>query len=451
MNCNQMLAKWLCGFMCITFCAGLEGHPNATKDSVQEDKEWIVNSSRILDQLMKDYDPSMAPFVPGKPVRVNISMDVLAFGEVKEANMEYGLDLYFLQVWTDIRFAQGQSRVFSLSGNDIKKVWTPDTYFMNAKKTEIKDVMKDNQMVLILPNGMVVQMSRITLIVACNMQLQMYPFDRQKCDLVIESFSLTKDELVYNWGNLEADECRVEVYDDAMAQYEYKGVKLNYRHKKNFLAPFSNLYATWVFDRRTSYTVLQVYVPSYMIVILSFLALWIPQEAVPARVGLGITTVLTIVYFLGTVNSNMPRVSYMKAIDCHLFVSFGFVFATMLEYIVVLTLSTRKKRNLAAHENYELGPLNNYTSDDSPQHNSHGPNNTEARYRKGSVESHIEDGTLPVLPGKHHRKKYHGAMATHPVDRFSRILMPAIYATFVVVYWVVCAALSPQREALDLC
>lgn len=69
-------------------------------------------------------------------------------------------------------------------------------------------------------------------------------------------------------------------------------------------APFSNLYATWVFDRRTSYTVLQVYLPSYMIVVLSFMALWIPQEAVPARVGLGITTVLTIVYFLGKKRKN---------------------------------------------------------------------------------------------------------------------------------------------------
>jgi len=43
-------------------------------------------------------------------------------------------------VWNDTRLAQGQERILSLSGNDIKNVWTPDTYFMNAKKTEIKDV-----------------------------------------------------------------------------------------------------------------------------------------------------------------------------------------------------------------------------------------------------------------------------------------------------------------------
>lgn len=34
-------------------------------DSVEREKEWIRNSSKIFEKLMKNYDPSMAPFVPG--------------------------------------------------------------------------------------------------------------------------------------------------------------------------------------------------------------------------------------------------------------------------------------------------------------------------------------------------------------------------------------------------
>ncbi|XP_022786470.1 gamma-aminobutyric acid receptor subunit rho-2-like isoform X3 [Stylophora pistillata] len=391
MYANQLLAKLLCVFISSSFCVAQPRRTNMNDTS----KQWIINSSTIFQNLMKDYDPSIAPFTPDKPVQVALTLEILAFGEVKEAKMEYGLDLYFLQAWTDIRLAQGQGRNFEFSGNDIKKIWTPDTYFMNAKKTEIKNVMKDNQMVFIMPNGLVVQMSRITLDVACHMELQMYPFDRQKCELIIESFSLTESKLNYSWGNLATEKCVVDVYDDAMAQYEYKGVKLSYKHKK------------------------------------------ISSDAVPARVALGITTVLTIVYFLGTVNSSMPRVSYMKAIDCHLFVSFGFVFATMLEYIIVLNISDRKKRTMSADENFELGLLNNLTSDDSPQNK---------RYQAG-----VPNACFRLFSCKNKRKKGMYTPSVNAVDRYARVLMPSVYGIFVLVYWVICALLSPQKESLDLC
>ena len=50
------------------------------------------------------------------------------------------MDLVIIQWWSDIRLAQGQDRTFSFSGNDIKKIWTPDTIFLNAKQSEIKNV-----------------------------------------------------------------------------------------------------------------------------------------------------------------------------------------------------------------------------------------------------------------------------------------------------------------------
>ena len=42
---------------------------------------------------------------------------------------------------------------------------------------------------------------------------------------------------------------------------------------------------------------------------------------------------------LGIVNANMPRVSYIKALDLYLLVSFLFVFSALFEFILVLNVT----------------------------------------------------------------------------------------------------------------
>lgn len=110
-----------------------------------------------------------------------------------------------------------------------------------------------------------------------------------------------------------------------------------------FSDSFSGLTVTIHFHRRTMYYIFQMYIPCVCIVALSWVSFWIDPDAIPARVGLSITTVLTICYMLGSVNSNLPRVSYLKAIDYFLLMSFGFIFLTLVEYVFVLRYSRKMK------------------------------------------------------------------------------------------------------------
>ena len=79
----------------------------------------------------------------------------------------------------------------------------------------------------------------------------------------------------------------------------------------------------------------QVYIPSSLIVVMSWVSFWLNRGAAPARVGLGVTTVLTMTTLINSVTAALPKISYMKSIDIYLFVCFFMVFGAMVEYACV--------------------------------------------------------------------------------------------------------------------
>lgn len=62
---------------------------------------------------------------------------------------------------------------------------------------------------------------------------------------------------------------------------------------------------------------------------------WVDSDSVPARVALGITTVLAMTTLMFGVQSALPKVPYMKAVDLFLAFSFICVFAALVEFAAV--------------------------------------------------------------------------------------------------------------------
>ncbi len=68
------------------------------------------------------------------------------------------------------------------------------------------------------------------------------------------------------------------------------------------------LEAQFFLSRLMGYYLIQTYVPSLLIVILSWVSFWISADASPARVALGITTVLTMTTQSSGVLQSLPKV-----------------------------------------------------------------------------------------------------------------------------------------------
>ena len=80
---------------------------------------------------------------------------------------------------------------------------------------------------------------------------------------------------------------------------------------------------------------LQIYMPSYMVVVLAWVSFWVDREQTTARIAMGITTVLTMATLIGSARVSLPQVSYVKSLEWFLIMCFMFVFFAILEYALV--------------------------------------------------------------------------------------------------------------------
>ena len=84
----------------------------------------------------------------------------------------------------------------------------------------------------------------------------------------------------------------------------------------NFVSgEYSCLKVELIFKREFSYYLITIYVPCCMLVIVSWVSFWLDQHAIPARVSLGVTTLLTMSTQTSGISAQLPPVSYTKAID----------------------------------------------------------------------------------------------------------------------------------------
>ena len=89
---------------------------------------------------------------------------------------------------------------------------------------------------------------------------------------------------------------------------------------------------------------------------LSWVSFWLNTDAIPARVSLGILTVLTVSSSGQQSVGLLQRVSYIRAIDMWNFVCLFFVFAAMIEYAYIAMISrVDLRKKLRQHKIMNFG------------------------------------------------------------------------------------------------
>ena len=75
---------------------------------------------------------------------------------------------------------------------------------------------------------------------------------------------------------------------------------------------YSCLQAAFTLRRSLGFHLVQSYIPTILIVMISWVSFWMDVDSVPGRVTLGITTLLTMTTKSSGIQAEVPQVSYVK-------------------------------------------------------------------------------------------------------------------------------------------
>ncbi|XP_037071823.1 glutamate-gated chloride channel-like [Pollicipes pollicipes] len=285
---------------------------------------------------------------------------------------------------------------------------------------------------------------RISLTLSCPMDLKLYPLDKQTCSLKMASYAWKTDDLIFVWK--QGDPVQI---DDGLhlPRFTLEKFQTAYCNSKTNTGEYSCLTVDLLFKREFSYYLIQIYVPCCMLVIVSWVSFWLDQNAVPARVSLGVTTLLTMATQTSGINASLPPVSYTKAIDVWTGVCLMFVFGAMLEFALVNYASRsdmhretlkRGRRQAEIDHQAALTELGDHNDDGQTAYA------MKPLVRRGDRGGGGFDKSrqceIHMQVGGGHQGCCRSWLAKFPtrskrIDVIARITFPLVFALFNLIYW----------------
>uniref|UniRef100_A0A8C0NHI1 Gamma-aminobutyric acid type A receptor subunit alpha4 n=1 Tax=Canis lupus familiaris TaxID=9615 RepID=A0A8C0NHI1_CANLF len=374
----------------------------------KEEKLCPENFTRILDSLLDGYDNRLRPGFGGPVTEVKTDIYVTSFGPVSDVEMEYTMDVFFRQTWIDKRLKyDGPIEILRLNNMMVTKVWTPDTFFRNGKKSVSHNMTAPNKLFRIMRNGTILYTMRLTISAECPMRLVDFPMDGHACPLKFGSYAYPKSEMIYTWTKGPEKSVEVPKESSSLVQYDLVGQTVSSETIKSITGEYIVMTVYFHLRRKMGYFMIQTYIPCIMTVILSQVSFWINKESVPARTVFGITTVLTMTTLSISARHSLPKVSYATAMDWFIAVCFAFVFSALIEFAAVnyftnIQMEKAKRKSSKALQEIPAAPVQREKHPEAPLQNTNANLNMRKR-TNASVHSESDVGNRTEV-GNHSSK-----------------------------------------------
>ncbi|KIH49033.1 hypothetical protein ANCDUO_20893, partial [Ancylostoma duodenale] len=139
------------------------------------------------------------------------------------------------------------------------------------------------------------------------MDLWKYPLDSQECPLRVLSYAYPESVLRLVWSVKEGVLPIDRNPEITMPDMQLKDIRTGYCNGTYATGVWSCMTAVFYVEREMMHHVMQTYLPTALIVVISWFNFWLDVDSAPARVSLSITTLLTISTQANAVKLALPE------------------------------------------------------------------------------------------------------------------------------------------------
>jgi hypothetical protein len=276
----------------------------------------------------------------GPPVNVTTQIFIERMHNVDERMQTWGFEGYLRLWWHDprLRYNTSSVRKLVLKRQEMLQIWKPDVYWESQVKVELPsgNELVDSgagRLLEFYPDGVVFSSSQISMVLACRLHLRDMPFDTQGCTYMMGMYGSTSAEVRLMWRpesvaldawntsciknfiatRLEQDNPTIDRTRWPIAVEELSTRTVDkprtlccestprVEPAASFASRIADMQFSYTyarakisFTRRADALLFGYLIPGVLMVFMSMLGFLIDPSIVPARVTLGVITILVV-------------------------------------------------------------------------------------------------------------------------------------------------------------
>ncbi|XP_071087003.1 neuronal acetylcholine receptor subunit non-alpha-2-like [Haliotis cracherodii] len=333
----MILEKWLLLLkllLCISAVA-TEGPSNRTIEA------------RLVDQLTSNYDRRVRP-------RMNASETVdvtFAFYMTRVDILNLRSEMLSVTGWIVVRWYDDIFRWDPAQYDNITKlvlptssVWLPIIALDNSVDNIIEKNFRDNFYVLISYTGLMSWEPGGVFTTSCEMDITLYPFDRQTCTMFFSTWDYTVDLVNLTFASPEVDrDAYVENGEWEILSTKVEGDRFSYNNSPEMIYP--EVAVTIQIRRKSTYYFINILTPCLMMSCLVLMVFYLPPDS-GEKVSLGVTVLLAFSVFQLMIAEDMPTsASAMPILEVYLLCFMSASTFSVIISVLVLNLHHRTEYN----------------------------------------------------------------------------------------------------------